>query len=428
MENRTIVGPGFDRALARIDRDIRLDIHQIPSGEHAWTWPVPNAWSVREAWFGADGTRYADFDRHPLYLWSFSLPFRGRVTRDELLRHVTTNPDRPDAIPFDFRYYQRDWGFSLEHSRLRELTADEYDVVIDVVEEPGALKIGEHVIPGETEDSILVVAHLCHPGQANDDLAGVAVSVEVARRLQARQLHHTVRFLYLPEQIGSIAYLALNEERLSRFRFGIFLEMLGIAQPLALQHSKRAASAVDRAALLALRETGRDFLEGDFLKVIVNDEQVLDGPGVDIPTISLSRATPPPAEGAEFARYFTGLPYPEYHTSDDSLAIIDDAALEEAAAAAVRTIEIVDRDRYPRRLFRGTVHLSSYGLWVDWRVDPLLSEQVHHFMWSFEGDKSLSQIAMETGLPFDTVADYVGRFEAAGLVELRHEPWDAVER
>ena len=429
MENRCLVGPGYDRALERVGRELALTVHEAPSGSDVWTWHVPEAWDVREAWFAANGVRYADFARHPLHVWSHSLPFRGRVSREELLGHLTTDPQRPRAIPFDFRYYERAWGFSLEHERLAELTADHYDVVIDTLEFPGTLKVGEHVIPGRSPDSLLVVTHLDHAGQANDDLAGVAVSVEVAKRLAGRDLHHTLRFLYLPEHIGSVAYLALNEALIPTFRWGLFLEMLGVDQPLVLQHSREASSAIDRVVKLALRETGEPFGEGPFLQVIMNDEQVLDGPGVAIPTVSLSRARyepsslPPQSDAPpNYTSVYEAPPYPEYHSSDDSMRIISDAALEQAATVVTRAIEILDQDAYPRRRYRGTVQLSRHGLWVDWRTDPLLSAKIEYLMWCFEGDKSLSQIALETGLPFATVHDYVERFRAAGLVELHRSP------
>ena len=44
------------------------------------------------------------------------------------------------------------------------------------------LKVGEIVIPGSTDDTIVLCAHLCHPGMVNDDLTGVAVAIDVARR------------------------------------------------------------------------------------------------------------------------------------------------------------------------------------------------------------------------------------------------------
>jgi aminopeptidase-like protein len=424
MENRSIVGPGYDRALARVGEELALTVHEFPTGSDVWTWRVPEAWDVREAWFEANGNRYADFAEHPLHLWSFSLPFEGTVSREELLRHITSNPQRPDAIPFDFRYYQRDWGFCLAHRTVEQLDADEYHVHIDAQHFDGALKVGEHVIEGDTEDSVLIVCHLDHAGQANDDLAGVAVSVEAARRLAGRRRRLTLRFLYVPEQIGTIAYLSRHEDRLDSFRHGLFLEMLGNDQPLALQHSKRGDDAIDRAVLLALQSTGTEFIEGRFLEVIVNDEQVMDGPGVDVPTVSLSRATPPPQSGDSAAPNFhSGLPYPEYHTSDDSLDILVEERLEESVQVVIDALDILDADLYPRRTYRGPVQLSRHGLWVDWRVDPRLNEQTHHIMWCLEGDKSISEIALETSLPFSTVHTYVERFREAGLVKLAAASW-----
>lgn len=425
MENRSIMGPGYDRALSRLAQELPLTVHEVPTGEKIWTWIVPDAWDVREAYFSAGDVRFADFRRHPLHVWSYSLPFRGHVSREELLRHLTTSPERPGAIPYDFRYYERDWGFCIEHDRLPELTADGYDVVIDAEHSAGALKIGEHVVEGESDESVLIVAHLDHPGQANDDLAGVAVSIEVAKRLKGTRPRRTHRFLYVPEHIGSTAYLARHEQLIPTFRYGVFLEMLGIDQPHALQHSRQGVAPIDAAFTLALREAGVEFLEGRFLEVIANDEQVLNGPGVDIPTVSLSRARPAQTPGVGYPEFHSGKPYPEYHTSDDSMEIIDAARLDESVATVVRALQILDADAYPRRRYRGTVQLSGYGLWVDWRIDPRLNEQVDRLMWSFEGDRSLAEIALELELPFDTVHDYVERFVAAGLVELGSEPWEA---
>lgn len=424
MENRSIMGPGYDRALERLGRDLALTVHEVPSGEDVWTWKVPPAWDVREAWFEADGVRYADVGDHPLHLRSYSLPFSGRVSRAEMLRHITTDPLRPDAIPFDYRYYDRTWGFCLEHARAAELVADFYDVHIDTIDITGTLKVGEHVIRGRSDDSILLVAHLDHPGMAIDDLSGVAVALEVARRQAGWVGHHTLRFLFLPEHIGSIAYLARNEALLPTFRHGLFLEMLGLDQPHALQRSRQDDAPVDRAVRAALVDSGAAFVEDAFLKIICNDEQVINGPGVDIPTASLSRARLRPVGSVDLSRPGDAKPYPEYHTSHDSLDLVSWERMEESVVVVQRALQILDTDgdSYPRRLYRGTVQLSRYGLWVDYTVDPALNAKVVQLMRSFEGDKPISRIALELELPVETVRGYVQRFVDAGLVELHRGP------
>ncbi len=424
MVNRSILGPGYDRALERLGRDIDLTVHEFASGEDVWTWKVPNAWDVREAWFSDGTTRYADYAEHPLHLWSYSLPFRGRVSRDELMAHLTTEPQRPAAIPFDFRYYERTWGFSLQHARLAELTADEYEVVIDTQEAPGTLRVGEHVVAGESEESVLIVAHLDHPGQANDDLAGVAVAMEVARRMAGTRPRLTHRFLFVPEQIGSIAYLSRHEELIGSFRHGLFLEMLGLDQPLALQHSRDADDRIDRALGLALAERGQPFVEGSFLEVIVDDSRCQRAWRRDPHRLALARDA-----AAAGARLPGG------------------AVLHRAALPRVPHLRRLDGDRQrgvarrvrrrrhprpadPRRRSLSAAALSRAGAPVALRAVGRLArrpgpknERAHHLLWCLEGDKSLSDIALEIDLPFDSVRAYVQRFVDAGLVELGAEPW-----
>ena len=66
------------------------------------------------------------------------------------------------------------------------LQESHYRVVIRTLFEPGELKVGEIVIPGQSSQTFVLVAHLCHPAMVNDDLTGVVVGLEVARALLAR--------------------------------------------------------------------------------------------------------------------------------------------------------------------------------------------------------------------------------------------------
>ena len=60
---------------------------------------------------------YAD---HPLHVVSYSLPFEGMVTREELLQHLHVHPRLPEAIPFVFKYYDRDWGLCASQTPARQ--------------------------------------------------------------------------------------------------------------------------------------------------------------------------------------------------------------------------------------------------------------------------------------------------------------------
>lgn len=403
MLNRSLVNDDFDHALAYVGK--RLDgmvVHAVPSGTRCWTWVVPEKWIISEAWIADGERRLVDFSRHPLHVHSYSLPVDRVVSREELFQHLRSRPDVPAAIPYEFKYYERDWGFCVEHDRLPEFTADSYRVFIDSRFEPGELKIGDFTIPGESDDMVVVVSDLCHPGQVNDSLSGAAVAVELATTLRARRNRLTYKFLFVPETIGSIAYLSRHEHLIPRMRYAMFADTLGNDNTIVLQRSRQDASRIDRVARSVMRRVLGEFREGPFRSVIGNDEMVFNGPGVEVPTISLTRC---PAVG--------------YHSSADTPAALDIARVDEARAVMLGILETLDRDFVPVRRFRGPVFLSGYGLWVDWRVDPVLNRNLEKVMVRLEGDRSAFDIADELGLDFEVVRDYLERFHGHGLIEKR---------
>ena len=180
-----------------------MTIHEYPTGTPVWTWRVPEKWTCEEAYLETlDGRRLLDYADHPLHVVSYSLPFEGVVSREELLAHLHVHPRLPEAIPFVFKYYERDWGLCASQTLRDSLTEPEYRVVIRTRFEPGTLKVGEILIPGETEETFVLAAHLCHPHMVNDDLTGVAVLMGVAEALlsshSAPRTSHIAPPLHLP--------------------------------------------------------------------------------------------------------------------------------------------------------------------------------------------------------------------------------------
>jgi aminopeptidase-like protein len=315
------------------------------------------------------------------------------------MKHLHTNPKRPGAIPFEFKYYERDWGFCIQHNRLKEFIKDKYKVFINSKFEQGTLKIGDYTIIGETDKTIVIMAHLCHPAMVNDDLTGVAVLIDIAKELSKRSNHYTYKFLLVPETIGSVAYLSQNEDIIPKLKYGIFLEMLGNNNIHALQLTRQGNTRLDRIGRYVMKQKLTNFREGSFRKIIGNDEMVFNGPGVNVPMISISR-----------------FPYPEYHTSDDNPGIISEENLIESKNLILEILNILDNDYIPERKFKGPVFLSGYGLWVDWRINKKLNENIEQIMLNLEGDKSIFDIAEELDMDFNEVLNYVNKFLEKGLI------------
>ncbi len=414
---RNLVSDGYDQALYRLRDEIdgRMTIHEYPSGEACWTWRVPEKWECDQAVLETlDGRRLIDAADHPLHVVSYSLPFEGVVSREELLRHLHVHPRLPDAIPFVFKYYQRDWGLCATQHQRDALTDDQYRVTLHTRFEPGTLKVGEVVIPGQSDESFVLVAHLCHPAMVNDDLTGVLVGLDVARALLAGpQPYYTYRLLILPETIGSVAYLSHNESLIPHMRGGLFLEMLGNDHPHALQGSFLSASQPDRTFVAALLGLDPQSYAAPYRSVINNDERQFNAPGVRVPMLSLSRV-----ERRESPTW----PYPEYHSSQDTPAIVTSERLEASKQVVLGLIEAWERNQYVVNRFKGEIFCSGYGIWIDYTVNPEGHRRLFEIMERCDGTRTVADIAAELSIPFQAVWEVVSLLAAKDLAAFSRTP------
>jgi aminopeptidase-like protein len=375
---------------------------RFKSGYEAFSWTVPEKWTPRAAWIKRDGETVCDYADHPLHLMSYSEPFTGRVSRAELLEHLHTDPDRPGAIPYSYAYYQRDWGMSVPYSTYSTLPDGEYEVHIDTSFEPGELKVAEWVIPGDSDRSIIFSAHLDHPAQVSDGLGGVAAGMALFKRIaKMKNRRYTYRLVILPENIGSACYLHHNRDRLDRYEYAVFLEMVTNKGRMSLQQSKRGDTQIDRLAELAITGHEPAYGVGPFRQVICNDEINYDGPGIDIPTVVLTR-----------------WPYPEYHTSDDSPAIVSRLHLKKTLEICWDLVGLLERNVYPDRRYQANLMLGPQGLYEDLNAD----DTVERVMLAFDGEKSILDIATLLDIPFDRAADFAHRFAEKDLVSLENGP------
>ena len=412
---RDIVSDDYDHALSRLSLEAPMTIHEYPTGEPCWTWRVPEKWTCQSAYLETlDGRRVLDYADHPLHLVSYSLPYEGVVSREELLRHLHVHPRLPDAIPFVFDYYERDWGFCASRELRDSLRDQSYRVVIRTRFDEGALKVGEVVVRGRSEQTFMLVAHLCHPAMVNDDLAGVVVGMDVARALlSGAQPYYTYRFLIVPETIGSVAYLSHHEELIPNMVAGLFLEMLGNDSAHALQSSFLPESQVDRCLISALPDLDSQGYSAPYRTVVRNDERQFNAPGVRVPMLSLSRVERPESPTR---------PYREYHSSLDTPAIISGERLEHSVSVVLGMIQAWERNQYVVNRFKGEVFCSGHGIWVDYRDDREGHRRLFDIMERCDGEHTVADIATELAMPFQSVWDVVAVLLEKDLVSLSRDP------
>jgi len=113
--HRTINSDDTERALILCGEylsDERYTIHRYKPGTEVFTWIIPQRYHINEAWLDISNKRVADFEKNPLHLMSYSLPQKIDGILNQVREHIFTKPERPDAVPGEFKYYERDWGFA----------------------------------------------------------------------------------------------------------------------------------------------------------------------------------------------------------------------------------------------------------------------------------------------------------------------------
>src|ERR1700756_4499159 len=167
---RSITGDGIRQTLRFIQKQIPLEMVEVPTGTPVFDWTVPKEWNIRDAYIeSSDGTRVVDFHKCNLHVVNYSEPVDATLSLTELRPHLYTLPERPAWIPYRTTYYERTWGFCLAHNRMLLLRDGEYKVRIDSSLADGHLSYGECLLPGRSEEEVLISSHACHPSLANDN-------------------------------------------------------------------------------------------------------------------------------------------------------------------------------------------------------------------------------------------------------------------
>ncbi len=90
---RSITGEGVRQTLRRLQSDLPLKVHEVPTGTQVFDWTVPKEWNVRDAWIkDPSGRKIVDFNESNLHVLNYSTPVHGRMRLAELDAHLFTLP------------------------------------------------------------------------------------------------------------------------------------------------------------------------------------------------------------------------------------------------------------------------------------------------------------------------------------------------
>ena len=315
---RSITGSGVNEILKILKKEIKnLKIKKIQSGTRVYDWKVPPEWNIKDAFVqDKHGKKIIDIKNNNPHLISYSQPIKKFLTRDEFFKRLYFLKNQKNAIPYITSYYNKYWGFCISYSdfiylKKKYKKKDKFFVKINSsFKKKGNLTYGELFIKGKSKKEILISTNICHPSMANNELSGPLVATALIKHFSKyKKLSKSIRFLFIPETIGSISYIKKNFKNLRKNVIGGYtLSCIGDNRSYSYLYTKYKNSLSDKAAEKAFKKLKIKYKKYSFLKR-GSDERQFNSPGVDLDIGSIMRS-----------RYTT---FPEYHTSLDNFNFVN---------------------------------------------------------------------------------------------------------
>jgi aminopeptidase-like protein len=282
-----------------------------------------------------------------------------------------------------------------------------YQVVIDSKLFDGQLNYGELLLPGESDQEVFLSTYICHPSMANDNLSGISVATYLAKWLsELKTRYYTYRLVFVPETIGSIAYLSKNYQNLKKkIIAGFNISCVGDDRSYSYLPSRNGNTISDKIAKHVLKWIDPNFTVYSWLDR-GSDERQYCAPGIDLPIASILRTK--------------HNEYPEYHTSLDNLNdVVTVKGLNGGYWALRRALELIEKNKNYKTKFLCEPQLSKRSLYGSISAKKLTDEQtlkMLHFLNYCDCEHSLIDIAEKINLPAWDLYELVDRLILEDLI------------
>mgnify|MGYP001474998007 CR=1 FL=1 len=397
--DRSITGEGLRKTLQHIKNYLpNLELKSVPSGANVFDWIIPKEWAVNEAYIiTPTGEKICDFSKNNLHLLGYSVPFKGKMSFEKLKKHLYTLPDQPNAIPYVTSYYEARWGFCLTQEQFDKLEEGTYFIYVDTKLFDGFLDFAELLIKGKSDKEIFLSTYVCHPSMANNELSGPTVLTFLAKWISdLENPDYSYRIVFIPETIGSIAYLSLYHKEMKNNIFaGFNISCVGDNRSYSYLPSRNGDTISDRVAKHVLAWTDSNYKSYSWLDR-GSDERQYCAPGIDLPIASIMRTM--------FGEYS------EYHTSlDDLKNVVTPEGLDGGYWAIRRAIEALEKNKKYKLTILCEPQMGKRGLYPTLST-KVINEELNlmmNFISLCDGEKSLLEIAEILEVPIWNLYDLV---------------------
>lgn len=317
--NRSLTGMGTFKTLLTIKDHLsgKFNIKYFKSGSKVFDWTIPPEWNLNYGLMKDENDKILIHSKNSnLHIVGYSIPIKQWFSFEELEPHLFYLKNQKNTIPYVTSYYDKNWGICLSYNDFKKLDKRvKYYVEIDSsFNQKGKMYYGEWLKKGLIDEEILISTYICHPSMANNELSGPAVTMELIKWLDKIETRFSYRVIFIPETIGSIAYLANNIKHfLNNVSSSLVITCVGDNNKYSLLKTKYGDTIYDKLAELLIEKISEDNYNTYSFLERGSDERQYSSHPFNIPSISLMRS-----------KYGE---YKEYHTSDDNLSFISENGL-----------------------------------------------------------------------------------------------------
>ncbi|KZL01857.1 MULTISPECIES: DUF4910 domain-containing protein [unclassified Pseudovibrio] len=407
--NRSLTGDGVRETLSILKTHMpQLITHEVATGTKCFDWTIPCEWRVKEAWIkNSFAEKVVDFQNNNLHLMGYSTPVDEYMSLEELQNYLYSLPEQPNAIPYLTSYYKERWGFCLTDQQRQSLVSDRYHVYIDSELFDGSLTYGEVLIPGQSDQEIFLSTYICHPSMGNNELSGPVVATALAQWIaEIPDRRYSYRIVFIPETIGSIAYLSRHHETLKKnVVAGFNISCVGDDRCYSFLPSRAGTTLSDKVALHVLTHVAPDFKRYTWLDR-GSDERQYCAPGIDLPVATIMRS-----------KYGE---YPEYHTSLDNMDLISPVGLQGSFHVLRKAIQAIEANQAYKTKVLGEPQLGKRGLYPSLSTKDTKNKVANmmNLISYCDGNRALLEIAELLGTPIWNLIPIAEKLRAHKLMEV----------
>ena len=219
---------------------------------------------------------------------------------------------------------------------------------------------------------------------ANNELSGPVVTAFICKWLASLDRRYTYRIVFLPETIGSIAYLSKHSKELkTKVICGFNISCIGDEGGYSMVSSPYEDTYADRIANYILSNKYPIHKKYSYLDR-GSDERQYCSPGIDLPLVSLCRS-----------KYKE---YSQYHTSLDDLNFVTEEGLFGGYSYVKSCLELIEKNYIFKKNFHCEPQLGRYKLYEkNVRGISSKTKKIKDFLAYCNGSNDIVSIAQKIG-------------------------------